>query len=194
MKRVFLLICLLAFAGTAFAGFSLGFKYTDFPVGIYATYDPVLEDMYMLRFGAMASPSIRVEALLGYSTYSFETDPDAIDYSGTMYVFGGGGYYVLEAPANTTFSIGAQFLYGKTTGEEDSVDEPETTTYSLSPLMRIDFAIPGAERLAFYTEYGIRYASVTTTVEDVAGDIDYKWTGWHTYSPRQILAGVYYVF
>lgn len=194
MKRAILLFCLLALAGTSFAGFSLGFKHTDFPVGISADYDPMLEDMYMLRLGFMASPSFRIEGLVGYSTYSFETDPDAWDYDGSMLAFGAGGYYVIEAPANTSFSIGLQFLYGKVTGEINSVDENETTSYSISPLMRIDFAIPGAERLAFFTEYGVRYASVTTVDESGTEDVDYNWTGWHTYSPPNILAGVYYIF
>ena len=194
MKRVILLFCLLAFAGTSFAGFSLGFKYTEMPTYVYDTGGVETGDMYMLRFGAMASPTFRIEALAGYGKESFEVDPGTSDYDGTMYAIGAGGYYVMEAPANTSFSIGLQFIYGKSTYEVNGVDGPETSTYSIDPLMRIDFAIPGAERLAFFTEYGIRYANVTTTVETTGGDVDYNWSGYQTYSPMHILAGAYYVF
>ncbi len=194
MKRVFLLICVLAFAGTAFAGFSIGFKQT--PIPTYVGSNLEVEDVYMLRIGAMASPSFRIEGYLGYGTEHLEIDPSTptVDWDGTVMVFGAGGYYVIAAPANTSFSIGAQFLYAKTTSEASGVDNPETTAWSLDPLMRIDFAIPGAERLAFFTEYGIRYANATTTDDTGATTVDYKWSGWQTYSPPNILAGAYYVF
>jgi hypothetical protein len=198
MKRVFTLMCLLAFAGTAFAGFSIGFKHTEMPVYVNTTGGVSLDDMYMLRFGTMASPQFRIEALFGYAKENFEIDPDpgTGDYDGSMMAFGGGGYYVIEMPANTSFSIGLQAIYGKATYEAGGVDGPETTVFSVDPLMRIDFAIPGAERLAFFTEYGIRYATATTTVEGTGGadDVDYKWSGYQTYSPMNILAGAYYVF
>ena len=199
MKRVFLLICVLAFAGTAFAGFSIGFKQTLVPtyVVIGSEYSSLeTENVYMLRVGAMASPDFRIEGLLGYGKEHFELDPAvaASECDGNVMVFGAGGYYVIEAPANTSFSIGAQFLYGKASYEVGGVDGPETTSWSLDPLMRIDFAIPGAERLAFFTEYGIRYTNATTTVEATAGDTDYNWSGWQTYAPANILAGAYYVF
>lgn len=196
MKRVFLLICVLAFAGTAFAGFSIGFKQTPIPTYVTPGLNLVLEDVYMLRFGAMASPDFRLEGLIGYGTEHFEIDPSVttMDWDGTVMVFGAGGYYIIAAPSNTSFSIGAQFLYAKTTSEDSGYDEPETTAWSLSPLMRIDFAIPGAERLAFFTEYGIRYANATTTDDSGTTNVDYKWTGWQTYSPPNILAGVYYIF
>jgi len=196
MKRVFLLICVLAFVGTAFAGFSIGFKQTPIPVYVTSGLYLQLEDVYMLRIGAMASPSFRIEGYIGYGTEHFEVDPSTPteDYDASIMVFGAGGYYIIAAPANTSFSIGAQFLYAKTTSEDMGADNPKTTAWSLDPLMRIDFAIPGAERLAFFTEYGIRYANATTTVESAAGDIDYKWSGWQTYSPPNILAGAYYLF
>lgn len=198
MKRVFLLICVLAFAGTAFAGFSIGFKNTSIPAYVSVSGQSLeLEDMYLLRIGAMASPDFRIEGYLGYQKMSFEEDPNptpANDMDGSIMSFGAGGYYVIEAPANTSFSFGAQFLYGKSSYEVGGVDGPETTSYCISPLMRIDFAIPGAERLAFFTEYGIRYASVTTTTELTTGDIEDKWSGWQTYAPTNILAGAYYVF
>jgi len=200
MKRVFLLICLLAFAGTAFAGFSIGFKQTEIPVYVYAGSGGnglELDNMYLLRVGAMASPSFRIEGYLGYAKQSFEINPAETvnaDLEGSMMVFGAGGYYVIETPANTSFSIGAQFLYGKSSYEVGGNDGPETSCWSLDPLMRIDFAIPGAERLAFFTEYGIRYANATTTDDSGSTSVDYKWSGWQTYSPPNILAGAYYVF
>lgn len=198
MKRVATLICLLAFAGTAFAGFSLGFKQTELPYMVYED-DMSVMDMNMLRIGAMASPTFRIEGYLGYGKENFEwEDPisgDNVDASGTAYVFGGGGYYVMEMPANTSFSIGAEFLYGSTSSEYDGDDGPSTTSWALDPLMRIDFAIPGAERLAFFTEFGFRYANSTTTQEVSGGDdLEWKWSGYETYSPENILAGAYYVF
>ncbi|MBD3277326.1 MAG: hypothetical protein GF388_03415 [Candidatus Aegiribacteria sp.] len=203
MKRVVLIVCLLAIAGTSFAGFSIGFKHTEFPTQVvtYTTGDwgIYLDDMYLLRFGAMASPQFRLEGLVGYAKESYEIDPSNEsypDYDGSMMAFGGGGYYVLEMPANTSFSIGLQVLYGTSSYEQGSDNGPDTKVLSVDPLMRIDFAIPGAERLAFFTEYGIRYAQVTTTWEGTGGadDVDLKWSGYQTYSPANILAGAYYVF
>ncbi|MCD4775082.1 MAG: hypothetical protein K8S15_03410 [Candidatus Aegiribacteria sp.] len=196
MRRVFLLICVLAFAGTAFAGFSIGFKQTFVPTSVGSSGSVSTEDMYLLRIGAMASPDFRIEGYLGYMKSSFELDPAvaASKYDGSSMMFGAGGYYVIEAPANTSFSFGAQFLYGKSSYEVGGVDGPETTCWSLDPLMRIDFAIPGAERLAFFTEYGIRYGKATTTVVEESVSVDYKWSGWQTYAPTNILAGAYFVF
>ena len=199
MKRVFLLICVLAFAGTAVAGFSIGFKQTPVPtyVGISGGYTYLeLEDVYMLRVGVMASPDFRLEGYVGYGTEHYELDPAVTgeEYDGNVMVFGAGGYYIIAAPANTSFSIGAQFLYGKSSYEVAGVDGPETSCWSLDPLMRVDFAIPGAERLAFFTEYGIRYANATTTTTVGTTSSDAKWSGWQTYGPPNILAGVYYVF
>ncbi len=197
MKRVFLLICVLAFAGTAFAGFSIGFKQTPVPTSVSLGEDGLkTEDVYLLRLGAMASPQFRIEGYLGYGTEHYELDPvvAGAEYDGSVMVFGAGGYYVIEAPANTSLSIGAQFLYGKTSGEYGTSWDAETTSWSLDPLMRIDFAIPGAERLAFFTEYGIRYANATTTYTEGTTVIDRVWSGWQTYSPPNILAGAYYIF
>jgi len=194
MMRIFAAVALLTLAGAAFGGFSLGFKYTEMPAYVDDEGDLTLQDMYMLRFGAMASPDFRVEALLGYAKESWEMDPGESDSDGSMLALGGGGYYVIADPANTEFSFGGQFLYGKSTDEENGEDQPETSVLSISPLMRIDFAIPGAERFALFTEYGIRYASVTTTTETPSGDVDSKWSGYQTYSPMEILAGAYYTF
>ena len=196
MKRVFLLICVLAFTGTAFAGFSIGFKQTPVPTYVSSGLSLTTEEVYMLRIGAMASPDFRIEGYLGYGTEHAELDPAVlgVEYDGSVMVFGAGGYYIIAAPANTSFSIGAQFLYGKATGEYGTLWDQETSTWSLDPLMRIDFAIPGAERLAFFTEYGIRYANATTTYTEGATVTDRVWSGWQTYSPPNILAGAYYIF
>jgi hypothetical protein len=196
MKRVFTLVCLLAFAGTAFAGFSIGFKQVELPTFV-DDGDMYTMDMNLLRIGAMASPQFRIEGYLGYAkeTYEWEEGTETVNLDGSAYVFGAGGYYVIEMPANTSFSIGAQFLYGSSSSEYESVEGPSTSAWCLDPLMRIDFAIPGAERLAFFTEFGGRYANATTTVEVVgADDIEYKWNGLQTYAPDNILAGAYYVF
>lgn len=199
MKRVLTLICLLAFAGSAFAQFSLGFNQVEIPTYVSVSGGMLYtEDMNMLRIGSMFSPQFRVEGYIGYMKETFELDPQPatpVEYEGSGMAFGAGGYYVIEAPANTSFSFGARFLYGTSTWEAGT-DETETTAWSLDPLMRIDFAIPGAERLAFFTEYGFRYANATSTFTDagVQDPTDYKWSGFETYAPSNILAGAYYVF
>lgn len=199
MKRVFTLICLLAFAGTAFAQFSLGFNQVEIPTYVSVSGGTVYtEDMNMLRIGSMFSPQFRVEGYIGYMKETFELDPQPatpLEYEGSAMAFGAGGYYVIEAPANTSFSFGARFLYG-TSNWEAGTEETETTAWALDPLMRIDFAIPGAEQLAFFTEYGFRYANATSTFTSagVQDPTDYKWTGFETYAPANVLAGAYYVF
>ena len=196
MKRVVLLFCLLALAGTSFAGFSIGFKQVEMPT--YVDDGSMFTmDMNLLRIGAMASPEFRIEGYIGYAkeTYEWEEGTETVQLDGSAYAFGAGGYYVIELPANTSFSIGLQFLYASSSSEYENVEGPSTTSYCIDPLMRVDFAIPGAERLAFFAEYGGRYASATTTVEVTgADDIEYKWNGLQTYAPDNILAGLYYVF
>jgi len=199
MKRVLLSICLFTLAGTSLAGFSIGFNQTDIPWMVSASgADIYLEDMYLLRFGAMFSPDFRAEAYLGYEKQSWELDPQPVtpvEPNGSGTVFGAGGYYVMEAPANTSFSIGLRFLYGSV-NVEDGIYEFETTSYAIDPLMRIDFAIPGAEQLALFTEYGARYVKATTktTVSGVASTTDDVFSGLWTYAPPNVLAGIYYVF
>ncbi len=199
MKRVFVLICLLAFAGTAFAGFSIGFNSVEVPWLISGTTgDLETEDVYLIRFGAKASPEFRIEAYLGYEKQTYELDPQPavpVESTGSGTVFGGGGYYVIADPANTSFSIGVRFLYAATKIEQGTTDY-ETTSYAIDPLMRIDFAIPGAEQLALFTEYGFRYAKATmkTTVGGTASAVDDVWSGLATYAPPNILAGAYYIF
>lgn len=200
MKRVFTLACLLALTGTAFAQFSLGFNRTEIPVNVYDVEggDLWTSDISLIRIGSMLSPDFRVEGYIGYMKESFEHDPapaTPIEYEGSGMAFGGGGYYVIAAPANTSFSFGARFLYGSVS-LESGVYEAETTSWSLDPLMRIDFAIPGAEQLALFTEYGFRYASATSsyTSSGVQDPTDSKWSGFQTYAPANVLAGAYYVF
>jgi len=199
MKRVLLLACLLAMTGTALAGFSIGFTNIEIPWMVDGTNGDVsLEEINLIRFGAMASADFRIEGYAGYAKSTYDLDPPPVGFTestGSGLVFGAGGYYVIEAPANTSFSLGARFLYAKTTVEY-STTEMETTSYAIDPLMRIDFAIPGAERLAFFTEYGFRYAKATmkTTVGGVASTTDDVWSGLSTYAPPNILAGAYYVF
>jgi hypothetical protein len=200
MKRVLLLACLLAMTGTALAGFSIGFNQTKIPTNVYDVVggDIWVEDIYMLRLGAMFSPEFRVEGYIGYMKESFEEDPPAItpvEYEGSGMVFGAGGYYVIEAPANTSFSFGARFLYGSV-NMESGINQAETKSWCLDPLMRIDFAIPGAEQLAFFTEYGFRYANATSTYTSggTQSPTENKWTGFQTYAPSNIIAGAYYVF
>jgi len=202
MKRVISLVCLLALAGTAFAGFSVGFTSVEVPWMVSGGGSLETEDMYLLRVGAMASTDFRIEGYLGYEKQTYELDPQTvgtIEQTGSGTVFGGGGYYIIANPANTQFSIGLRFLYCMTNiegGAVGALQQYETTSYAIDPLMRIDFAIPGAERLAFFTEYGFRYAKATmkTTSAGVASTTDDVWSGLATYAPPNILAGAYYVF
>jgi hypothetical protein len=191
MMRILAAVALLALAGSAFGGYSLGFKHAWVPGD--ATGGE-MTNMYMLRFGAMVSPQFRMEGLLGYNKWSSDTDPGDTEQENTTWALGASGYYLVANPANTQFSIGGQFIYAKNTSEDDGVDGPETTGFVLSPVMRVDFAIPGAERFALFTEYGIRYYSATTTTESGGQEVDNNWSGYQIYAPTNILAGVYYVF
>lgn len=189
--RIFAAVALLALAGAAFGGYSLGFKHAWVAAD---AENNMMADMYMLRFGSMVSPTFRMEGLLGYNKWSADVDPGEFEQDNTTWALGVSGYYLLADAANTEFSLGGQFIYAKNTGETDGEDDAETTGYVISPVMRIDFAIPGAERFALFTEYGIRYYSATTTDEVGGEDVDYNWSGHQTYAPGEILAGAYYTF
>ncbi|MCK5064367.1 MAG: hypothetical protein KAQ97_03745 [Candidatus Fermentibacteraceae bacterium] len=193
MKKVFLLFCLLAITGTAFAGFSLGYKPVAIPGYVSGAGNVIFADVNLLRVGFAASPEFRLELLAGYDKLTFEIDIEgtSVDADGTVYVIGASGFYVIAAPANTIFSIGLSFLYGKGTGETAGVDDPETSGYAIYPIMRVDFAIPGAERFALFTEFGARYLSTTT---DYGDGLEYKFTELSTWGSENILGGAYYSF
>lgn len=193
MKKVFLLFCLLAFAGTAFAGFSLGYKQVDFPYYVYESEIALYTNVNLLRVGFAASTDFRLELLAGYDKANFEWEEDGVstDANQTVYVIGASGFYVIASPANTVFSVGLSFLYGKGTGESNGYDGPETSGYGLYPIMRVDFAIPGAERFALFTEFGVRYISATT---DLDGGDENKFNELSTWGSENILGGAYYSF
>jgi len=192
MKRLLTLTALLVLSGTAVAGFSLGFKPLSLPVGVddseYAS-----DGINMLRIGWGASPEFRVEVLAGYEKVNFEftEGSTSTEYSGSCFALGISGFYVVAAPSNTVFSIGGSLVYDKTSSEYENVDGPETTGYSFYPLMRVDFAIPGAERFGLFTEFGARYVSATTTDDD---DNEWKATDFGTWGSENILGGAYYSF
>ncbi|MCD4848498.1 MAG: hypothetical protein K8R76_09915 [Candidatus Aegiribacteria sp.] len=194
MKKVFLLFCLLAITGTAFAGFSLGYKPLAIPAFVSGEGNITFTNVNLLRVGFAASPEFRLEFLAGYDKLNFELDVEgsSVDAHETVYVIGASGFYVIASPANTVFSIGLSFLYGKGTGEDtDGTDLPETSGYGIYPIMRVDFAIPGAERFALFTEFGARYLSTTTDYDD---GVEYKFSELSTWGSENILGGAYYSF
>lgn len=192
MKKLSLLL-ILVFAGSAFAGFSIGFKMLDLPSYTgYSTGQGVqifTSEVPMIRIGAAASPEFRVEGLIGYDKISYDDDSD-VEYSASLFAIGGSAFYVIANPANTVFSLGGSLVYSKTSSETDNVDGPETSGLSIYPIMRVDFAIPGAERFAFFTEFGLRYQKTST---DIDGD-DYHHSDFGFYGSKNILGGAYYSF
>ncbi|MBD3369280.1 hypothetical protein GF402_02835 [Candidatus Fermentibacteria bacterium] len=196
MRGLLLATAVLVLAAGALAGgYSLGYKQMSIPayVGTEWLGDIYMTTVHMFRFGAAASPEFRVEALLGYSKYSVDYG-DTVgteEYEASLYALGGSGYYVIAEPANTVASIGGSFVYVSSSSESDGVDGPSTSGFVITPVLRVDFAIPGAERFALFTEYGIKYASLTTEYSDNTED-DYS--GYQIYGPPNVLAGAYYSF
>ena len=192
MKRLFVAIALLSLAGSAFAGFSLGFKPLDLPVMVYSGgYDA--DGLNMIRVGWSASSDFRIELLGGYGKVSWEADSagtTALDGSGSCFAMGASVFYVIANPANTVCSIGASFVYNKASTETNNVDGWATSGYSFYPLIRVDFAIPGAERFALFTEFGGRYMSATSELDTMK----YKATDFSTWGSEHILGGAYYSF
>lgn len=196
MRGLLLAVVVLVLAAGALAGgYSLGYKQMSVPAYLGNEWfgDVYMTTIHMFRFGAMASPEFRVEALLGYGKYSVDygdtlgTD----EYDASMYALGGSGYYVIAEPANTMASIGGSFIYMSSSSEADGVDGPSTSGFVITPVLRVDFAIPGAERFALFTEYGINYASLTT---EYADDSEDDYSGYQIYAPPNVLAGAYYSF
>jgi hypothetical protein len=191
MKKAALLVALIV-AGSAFAGgFSLGFKLVELPTYVYST-DTYDVDVPMLRLGSALSPQFRVEALLGYRNdgFTIETTAGDTEYDLSAFAIGGSAFYVIASPANTVFSIGGSIVYGTSNIDPEGAPDEETSTLAFFPVMRVDFAIPGAERFALFTEYGARYVSATTTIDDV----EYKYSDLSTWGSENILGGAYYSF
>ena len=187
MTRVLTFLAVLALASTTFAGFSLGYKPLDLPAYVGTNFLSA-ETVHMLRLGFAASPDFRIELLLGYDHVSWEDSSS--DANGTNLAFGGSAFYVIAAPSNTVFSIGGSLVYNKVTGEYNNSDMPETSGLSIYPVMRVDFAIPGAERFALFTEFGARYVSATTDNNGV----DEKYSDFGVWGSDNVLGGAYYSF
>ena len=193
MTKALVVLAVLALAGSALAGgYSIGYKQLDLPVNVYSQ-SMSTDLMHMLRLGFSASPDFRIEILLGYDHVSWEdNDPAATitESNGTNFAFGGSAFYVIANPANTVFSIGGSFVYNKVTGEIQNVDIDETSAYSIYPIMRVDFAIPGADRFALFTEFGARYTSANTDYS--AGEQSFS--DFSTWGSDNVLGGAYYSF
>jgi hypothetical protein len=180
----------LALAGTAFAGgFSLGFKEVGLPVYVDASYDATEATVPLLRLGSALSPDFRIEALLGYGKSSIDVE-DGLEGSASTFAIGGSGFYVIAAPSNSVFSIGGSLIYAKSSIEDGN----STSDLTILPIMRIDFAFPNVDQVAFFTEFGARYDKATTTHEEGGEDVDYGYSHFGTYNSPHILGGVYYSF
>ncbi len=192
MRKMLTVAMLLALAGSAMAGFSIGFK----PLGLPNMVSSMSSEPYsttsvpMLRVGWSASEDFRIELLGGYDKWTWEDEANDADASGSTFGIGGSAFYVIASPANTVCSMGASFVYSTASGETNGNDGPSTTGISIYPILRVDFAIPGAERFALFTEFGARYMSATT---DNDGN-DLKYTDFGVWGSEQILGGAYYSF
>ena len=60
--------------------------------------------------------------------------------------------------------------------------------------MRADYAVPGMNDVAFFSEFGMRYDKATTTDETGADDFETSYSHFGTYGSPHILGGVYYRF
>ena len=169
MTRMLAVLAVLALAGTAFAGFSIGYKPLDLPVGVTSSTSAIFDTMHMLRLGFAASADFRIELLLGYDRVSFDDEVSTTDGSFGNFAVGGSAFYVVAHPAHTVFSVGGSLIYNSTSGEVNNVDIDGTTGLNIYPIMRVDFSIPGAERFALFTEFGARYVKANT--DTASGDM-----------------------
>jgi hypothetical protein len=192
MTKTFAVLAVLALAGSAFAGFSIGYKPLDLPVGVTSSTVAYFDMMHLLRLGFAASSDFRIELLLGYDNVTFDDEVSSPAVSGNLsnFAVGGSAFYVIAHPSYTVFSIGGSLVYNSTSGEYNNVDIDGTTGLSIYPIMRIDFNIPGAERFALFTELGARYISAKTDTD--AGDMSYSDFG--TWGSENIIGGAYYSF
>lgn len=191
MTRVLAVLAVLALAGSAFAGFSIGYKQLDLPVGVNSSTDSDFDMMHMIRLGFAASADFRIELLLGYDNVSFDDEIEpATDGNRSNFAVGGSAFYVIAQPSFTVFSIGGSLVYNTTSGEDDGNNIDGTTGLSIYPIMRVDFAIPGADRFALFTEFGGRYVKATT--DTAGGDMTYSDFG--TWGSENIIGGAYYSF
>ncbi len=187
--KAFVAVMLMATAASVCAGgFSLGFKELEVPFYVW-NGGSEMADIAMLRLGSSLSPDFRIEALLGYGKTSYEDDAD-VDWEYSTFAIGGSGFYVIAAPANTVFSIGGSLVYAKSNNGEDV----STSDLSLFPLMRADFAVPGMNSVAFFSEFGLRYDKATTTDESGSDDFEASISHFGTYGSPHVLGGVYYSF
>ncbi len=190
MTRVLAVLAVLALAGSAFAGFSIGYKPLDLPVGVVSSTTAYFDMMHMLRLGFAASSDFRIELLLGYDNVSFDDEITPADGNMSNFAVGGSAFYVIAHPSHTVFSIGGSLVYNSTSGEINNVDIDGTTGLSIYPIMRVDFSIPGAERFALFSEYGARYVSANT--DTATGDMSFSDFG--TWGSENIIGGAYYSF
>lgn len=189
MKILLIPLMLLVFSGSVFAslGFSFGIKPLEIPVDINGS-ELDENEVVLLRLGTSLTPDIRVEMLGGYDKIT--EHEDGIGHTFDLWALGVSGFYVIANPANTVCSAGISLMYSKCSGEDDNIAKPLVKSILIYPVMRFDYAIPGMEQIAFFTELGIRYTSATKDYEAVETD----YTAFELWGSEHILGGVYYNF
>lgn len=186
-------------AAAAFA-ITAGFSSANVPVvtnQAYSVWEEYL-DVPLLTVSVEPLSGIRLEGC-----YGFRSDTEKEEQWSTEEVvdsrteaFGLSSYYTILSRSNAEFSAGVRFLHSYTKVEEESDDTySESMMNCYGPVARIDFSIPGLEEIGFYSQWGVDYRKIETTIyflnEELASD---GRDGWKTSGPDYILSGIYYSF
>jgi hypothetical protein len=177
------------------ASVSLGFRKTTAPV-LVLPGSQLEEDVYMLNLGYAAAGGFDLEVSAGMSHSESEVS-GAVTENGTFCV-GAGAFLRVASASATSLCVGSRFDYFRTTsGMQGVPGESETRATALSPLLRVNLFLPGAERLGLFLEWGGRWRSASTTEEEPEEpnqEFEYSRSEWSTVASEDILAGMAWTF
>ena len=112
--------------------------------------------------------------------------------------YSAGLYYALAESGTACLKAGASYRHSHVRTEYTVWDDGlKTVMNGFGPLARLDFAFPGLEKVGFYTQVGVEYTKIESSLytSPSEGEEDfYKAEGWSTTAPSYVIAGIYYNF
>lgn len=192
---------IMAIAASAF-GITIGFTQTTIPVIIDQPYSQYNDetDIFMITSSVEPVSRLFLEAGFGFKTtevdemesYSSDTRKAVVTaYSTSLY------YAVIES-GTVCLKAGASYRHSSSEIEFSIIDSSfKTVMNGFEPLVRLDFAFPGLEKVGFYTQFGVEYTKTKFTYYAPPGEEDedlYSAEGWSTTAPPYGIAGIYYTF
>ncbi len=190
----------LAVSASAF-GVTIGFTRTTIPVYIdqpYALYNQE-EDVFMITSSVEPVSRLFLEAGFGFQKIEMSDVSSYFDddTKTELTAYSAGLYYALAESGTACLKTGISYRHSMAKLEIDEDNGIKTVMNGFGTLARLDFSFPGLEKVGFYTQVGVEYTKIESTLYTPSGEDEedlYAGEGWSTTAPSYFIAGIYYNF